>query len=109
MRKELRDRLDSLRVIGAVLTAFDNGQKVSVYIRGKDIRAMLRSLNEVKSSKETNDWEDKYKDLLEENELLARENKALEDDNYQKCELNEKLAKENKQLLERVKRLEERC
>lgn len=36
--------------------------------------------------------------LIEESELLQRENKALEDDNYQKCLLNEELAKENKAL-----------
>ena len=46
--------------------------------------------------------------LIDDHEMLIRENKALEDDNYQKCVLNEELAKENKILLERVKSLEDR-
>lgn len=37
---------------------------------------------------------DEHFELVKENELLKRENKALADDNYQKCELNEKLRKD---------------
>ena len=53
--------------------------------------------------------------LEKENEILKRENKALEDDNYQKCLKNEELSDENKkllklndQLVDRIKRLEDR-
>lgn len=55
----------------------------------------------------TSKWKNKYIKAIEENDLLNRENRALEDDNYRKCELNEELLKQNKQLLERIKRLEE--
>lgn len=62
-----------------------------------------------KCSKEEQEQIDSYlNSTLNHIETLKREVKLLDEEGQLKCELNDKLSKENKQLLERIKKLEDR-